>query len=93
MLGLALAGACVSYARSGWSVRVTTLRPSGVQAAAGLHLRVRQYQARYAVEQDLGWLKHGRRVATRYTQYAHHCLGFLYLAGAWIWMKSKLHRI
>ena len=24
-------------------------------------------------------------------QYAHRCLGFLYLAGAWIWLQSYLH--
>ncbi len=51
-----------------------------------------RYQARNAVERGLGWLKHGRRVATRYDQYAHHFLGFLYLAGAWIGMQSKIHR-
>ena len=49
-----------------------------------------RYKARNAVERGLGWLKHGRRVATRYDQYAHHCLDFLYLAGAWIWLKSYL---
>ena len=42
MLRLALAGDCVSYARSSWSVRVTTPRPSGAQAESGLRLRVRQ---------------------------------------------------
>ena len=51
-----------------------------------------RYKARNAVERGLGWLKHGRRVTTRYDKYAHRCLGFLYLAGAWIWMQSKLHR-
>ena len=50
-----------------------------------------RYPARKAVERGLGGLKHGRRVATRYAPYAHRCLGFLYLAGAWIGMKSKLH--
>ena len=34
----------------------------------------------------------GRRVATRYDQYAYRFLGFLYLAGAWIWLKSYLPR-
>ena len=49
------------------------------------------YKARNAVERGLGGLKGWRRVATRYDQYAHRCLGFLYLAEAWIWMESKLH--
>ena len=51
-----------------------------------------RYPARHAVERGLGWLKHGRRVATRYDPYAHHSLGFLYWAGAWIWLKSHIHR-
>ena len=51
-----------------------------------------RYQARNAVERGLGGLKHGRRVATRYDKYAHHFLGFLYLAGAWIWLKSYINR-
>ena len=44
------------------------------------------------MERGIGWLKHGRRVATRYDKYAHHFLGFLYLAGAWIWLKSHINR-
>lgn len=28
-----------------------------------------------------------RRVVTHYDKYAYRCLGFLYLAGAWIWMN------
>ena len=51
-----------------------------------------KYQARKAVERGLGGLKHGRRVATRYDPYAHHYLGFLYWAGAWIGLKSHIHR-
>ena len=51
-----------------------------------------RYPARNAVERGLGWLKGGQRVATRYAQDAHRCLGFLYLAGAWLWTNSKLHR-
>ena len=50
-----------------------------------------RYKARNAVERGLGWLKGCRRVAPRYDQYAHRCLGFLYLAGAWIWLQSYLH--
>ena len=50
-----------------------------------------RYPARHAAERGLGWLAHGRRVATRYAPYAHRCLGFLYLAGAWIGMKPKIH--
>ena len=49
------------------------------------------YQARNAVERGIGGLKHGCRVATRYDKYAHRFLGFLCLAGAWIWMKEKIH--
>ena len=37
----------------------------------------------------IGWLKRGRRVAIRYDQDAQCCLGFLYLAAAWIWLKSN----
>ena len=49
------------------------------------------YPARNAIERGLGWLQRGRRVATRYDQYAHRFLGFLYLAGAWIWLQSYLN--
>ena len=51
-----------------------------------------RYPARNAGERGIGWLKHGRRVAIRYAPYAHRCLGFLDLAGVWIWMKSKILR-
>ena len=44
-----------------------------------------QYKARNAVERGLGWLK-----ATR-DPYAHRFLGFLYLAGAWIWLQAYLN--
>ena len=44
------------------------------------------------MERSIGWLKHWRRVATRYDKHAHHFLGFLYLAGAWIWLQSHIHR-
>ena len=50
-----------------------------------------RYKARKSVERGLGWLKWWRRVATRYDKYAHRFLGFLYLAGAWIWLKSYLN--
>ena len=40
-------------------------------------------------EQGLGGgLKQGRRVATRYDPCAQRCLGFLYLAAAWLWLQS-----
>ena len=41
-----------------------------------------RYQARNAVARGLSWLKWCRRVAIRYDQYAHRCLGFLCLAAA-----------
>ena len=50
-----------------------------------------RYQARHAIERGLGWLKQGRRVATRYDPYAHRGLGFRYWAGAWIWLQSYLN--
>ena len=50
-----------------------------------------RYQARNAIEGGLGWLKQGRRVATRYAPYAHRGLGFRYWAGAWIWLQSYLN--
>ena len=50
-----------------------------------------RYKARKAVERGLGWLKWWRRVATRYDQYAHRFLGFLYLAGPGIWLKFYLN--
>lgn len=40
---------------------------------------------------EADWLTRGRRVATRYGRYARRCLGFLYLAATWIWLKAKLH--
>ena len=49
------------------------------------------YPARNAIERGLGWLQRGRRVTTRYDQYAHRFLGFLYLAEAWIWLQSYLN--
>ena len=49
------------------------------------------YPARNAIERNLGWLQRGRRVATRYGQYAHRFLGFPYLAEAWIWLQSYLN--
>ena len=45
-----------------------------------------QYKTRNAVERGIGWLK-----ATRYDPYAQWFLGFLYLAGAWIWLKAYLN--
>ena len=50
-----------------------------------------RYQARNAVERGIGWLKRGCRVAPRYDQYARRFLGFLYVAGTWIWLKSYLN--
>ena len=50
-----------------------------------------RYQARNAVARGIGWLKRGRRVATCYDKYAHRFLGFLYLVGTWIWLKSYLN--
>ena len=49
------------------------------------------YRARNAIERGLGWLQRGRRVATRYDKYAQRGLGLLYLAEAWIWLKSYLN--
>ena len=47
-----------------------------------------RYKARNAVERGIGGLKPWRRVATRYDKHAQRCLDFLYLASAWIWLKS-----
>ena len=49
------------------------------------------YSARNAVERSCGWLKGWRRVATRYDKHAPRCLGFLYLAGTWNWLKLNIH--
>ena len=46
-----------------------------------------RYQARKAVARGLGGLKQGHRVATRYDKHAQRCLGFRYLAAAWLWLK------
>ena len=43
------------------------------------------------MERGIGGLKRGRRVATRYDQYAHRCLDLLYLTAAWIWLNSNLN--
>ena len=45
-----------------------------------------RYQARNA--RGIGGLKQWHRVATRYDKYAQRFLDFLYLAAAWIWLKS-----
>ncbi len=50
-----------------------------------------RYPARNAIERGLDGLKQGCRVATCYAPYAHRYLGFLYWAGAWIWLKSYLN--
>ena len=47
-----------------------------------------RYPARKAVARGLGGLKPWRRVATCYDQHAQRCLGFRYLAAAWLWLKS-----
>ena len=46
-----------------------------------------KYKARNAVERGIGGLKQWCR-ATRYDKHAQRFLGFLYLAAAWIWLKS-----
>ena len=50
-----------------------------------------RYPARNAVERSRGWLRHGRRVATRYGQYAQRYLRFPYPAGAWLWLNENLN--
>ena len=57
----------------GWRNRL--LRPSFRPGAAPVPPE--RYPTGKAVERGIGWLKHGRRVATRYDQYAHRCLRFL----------------
>ena len=47
-----------------------------------------RYQARNAVERGIGGLKPWHRVATCYDKHAQRFLGFLYLAAAWLWLKS-----
>ena len=49
------------------------------------------YLARNAVARSCSWLKGWRRGATRYDQHAPRYLGFLYLAGTWIWLKLNIH--
>ena len=46
-----------------------------------------RYPARKAVERGIDGLQQGRRVAARYDPYAPRCLGFLYLAAAWLWLQ------
>ena len=45
------------------------------------------YNERQRVECRIGKLKHFRRSATRYDQYAHRFLAVLQLVGALIWLK------
>ena len=52
-----------------------------------------RYKARNAAARGRGGLKGWRRVAPRSAQYAHRGLGFLYLAGAWIWRQSNVRTI
>ena len=47
-----------------------------------------RYLARKSVARGLGGLQPWCRVATRYDLYAPRCLGFLYLATAWIGLQS-----
>ena len=70
------------------------LAPQGIETVMPARTRPRELPAsrtvsgalRHAVLADS---KQGRRVTARYDLYALHGLGFLYLAGAWLWLKAK----
>lgn len=85
-----------------WTAAPLTAMPSGPAGTTGFQAALparpspgsptydpEAYQARYAVARVFAWFKGRRRMATRYAPYAHRCLGFLYLAGLWIWLKLK----
>lgn len=50
-----------------------------------------RYPAHNAAARGIGWRTRGRRVATRYDEYACRCLGFPYLKAAWIWLNPNLN--
>ena len=45
------------------------------------------YRERNLVERCFNKLKHFRRIATRFDRLDAHCLAFLHLASAMIWMR------
>jgi transposase len=50
------------------------------------------YKTRNGIERHFGFLKHNRRIATRYDKTAASFFSFLCLAAAKIWLKSFVHR-
>jgi transposase len=49
------------------------------------------YKARNAIERHFGFLKHNRRIATRYDKTAASYFAFLCLAAIKIWLKPFVH--
>lgn len=78
-----------STPRPGWRRGIQAVMPARAGQLDPPPCDPEAYPARNAGARGLGWLKRGRRVATRYDQHARRCLGFLYLAGTWDLAEAK----
>ncbi|MDE0673078.1 MAG: transposase [Caldilineaceae bacterium] len=51
------------------------------------------YRERNIVERSIGWLKQGRRIATRYEKTAASYLGFVLFAAARQWLRNPFANV
>jgi len=57
-----------------------------------LHCDYRRYKDRNRIERMFGFLKHSRRIATRYEKTALSYLSFLNIAAVRLWVKNFVNR-